>query len=285
MIGRIAVSTVFAPVWLLGQPVPTLAPGAPLERQITGGEAHDYRLALGAGRSAGVAVEQRGVDAVIQTLDLEKTLVAGDTMGIHDDCKAGADVKCEPEVFVPGADEPATAGRLLTDKQEKQAAETAHLFPGKSLIDQLDEARVSWKVYMQGLPADHKTIEYAPLDANGKVLAKLYAQKHNPFVYFSSFANDPARMAKLLPDDRFRHQRPNTSYSLRQRRAFPRRVRTWGLSRRLLSERQRLRSDSAWSGQQRANGLSDIDRMRPRQPYLPCGPPAGRYPPAATRRS
>ena len=41
-------------------------------------------------------------------------LIAGDTMGIHDDCKAGADVKCKPEEFVPDADEPATAGRLLT---------------------------------------------------------------------------------------------------------------------------------------------------------------------------
>ena len=128
-------------------------------------------------------------------------LIAGDTMGIHDDCKAGADVKCRPEEFVPDADEPATAGRLLTDEQEKQAAETAHLFSGKTLIDQLDEAKVSWKVYMQGLPADQKSVEFAPLDANGKVVAKLYAQKHNPFVYFSSFASDPARMAKLLPDE------------------------------------------------------------------------------------
>src|SRR5579871_5743431 len=107
-------------------------------------------------------------------------LVAGDEMGIHDDCKAGADVKCKPEEFVPDTDEPATAGRLLTDEQEKQAAETAHLFPGKTLIDQLDEAKISWKVYMQGLPADRKSVEFAPLDANGKVVAKLYAQKHNP---------------------------------------------------------------------------------------------------------
>src|ERR1700759_1890277 len=41
-------------------------------------------------------------------------LVAGDDMGIHDDCKAGADVKCKPEEFVPDADEAAMAGRPLT---------------------------------------------------------------------------------------------------------------------------------------------------------------------------
>jgi phosphatidylinositol-3-phosphatase len=128
-------------------------------------------------------------------------LIAGDEMGIHDDCKAGADIKCKPEEFVPNADESAEAGHLLTGEEERKAADMAHLFPGRTLIDQLDEAKVTWKVYMQGLPADRKTVEYWPLDADGKVVAKLYAQKHNPFVYFSDFAGNPDRMAKLLPDD------------------------------------------------------------------------------------
>jgi phosphatidylinositol-3-phosphatase len=129
-------------------------------------------------------------------------LTAGDDMGIHDDCKSGADVKCKPEEFVPDADESAEAGQLLTEDEETKAAGTAHRFPGKTLIDQLDETKVSWKVYMQGLPSD-KMVEYAPLDADGKVIAKLYAQKHNPFAYFSSFVDNPERMAKLLPDDGF----------------------------------------------------------------------------------
>jgi len=130
-------------------------------------------------------------------------LVSGDDMGIHDDCRAGADIKCEPEEFVPGAEAPPMAGHMLTDQQEKDAAETAHLFTGKTLIDQLDEAKVSWKVYMQGMPVEHKSIEYWPVDPSGKVIAKVYAQKHNPFVYFSGFIDDPARMANLLPDDDF----------------------------------------------------------------------------------
>ena len=130
-------------------------------------------------------------------------LVAGDDMGIHDDCKAGADIKCKPQVFVPGAEEEPMAGRMLTEEQEKRAAETPHLFDGKTLIDQLDEAKVSWKIYMQGLPVEHKMAEYWPLDASGKAVAKLYAQKHNPFLYFSRFIDDPARMAKVLPYDGF----------------------------------------------------------------------------------
>jgi hypothetical protein len=130
-------------------------------------------------------------------------LAAGDTMGIHDDCKAGADVKCKPEEFTPEAEEAPMAGRMLTDEEEKAAAETPHFFPGKSLIDQLDEAGVSWKVYMQGMPADRKLTEYWPLDEAGKPIAKLYAQKHNPFVYFSGFVDSTERMARLLPNDGF----------------------------------------------------------------------------------
>lgn len=51
-------------------------------------------------------------------------------MGIHDDCKAGADIKCKPEEFVPDADESAEAGHLLTE-EERKAADMAHLFPGR----------------------------------------------------------------------------------------------------------------------------------------------------------
>ena len=56
---------------------------------------------------------------------------------------------------------------------------------------------------MQGMPADRKMVEYWPLDADGKVIAKLYAQKHNPFLYFSSFVDKPERMAKVLPYEGF----------------------------------------------------------------------------------
>jgi hypothetical protein len=130
-------------------------------------------------------------------------LVAGDDMGIHDDCKAGADVKCKPEEFVSDSEEAPMAGHLLTDDQQKKASETPHLFRGRTLIDQLDDAKLSWKIYMQGMPADRKMVEYWPLDQDGKVVAKLYAQKHNPFLYFSRFADNPERLAKMLPDDGF----------------------------------------------------------------------------------
>ncbi len=128
-------------------------------------------------------------------------LISGSSQGIYDDCKAGADVMCKPEEFVPDSGDPATAGRLLTDAEAAAAAKKPHLFAGRTLVDQLEAAQHSWKAYMQAMPADNKNIEYAPVGADGKVIAKLYAQKHNPFMYFSGIAGDPRRMAKIVPYD------------------------------------------------------------------------------------
>jgi len=127
-------------------------------------------------------------------------LVSGDTQRIYDDCKAGADVTCKPEEFVPGGDDPSTAGHLLTDEQAAKAAAQPHLFQGETILDQLEKAGHSWKVYMEGMPANDKLVEYAPTGADGKPI-KLYAQKHNPFVYFDKVRSNAERMAKIVPYD------------------------------------------------------------------------------------
>jgi phospholipase C len=126
-------------------------------------------------------------------------LLSGSTQGIFDDCKAGADVTCKPEEFVPGSGDGPTAGNLLTDAQADAAARQPHLFRGTTLVDQLEAAGLSWKAYMQAMPADDKLVEYAPVGADGKVIAKLYAQKHNPFVYFAAIQGNAQRMARIVP--------------------------------------------------------------------------------------
>ncbi len=128
---------------------------------------------------------------------------SGDTQGIWDDCKAGADVTCKPEEFVADSDDPATAGKLLTDAQAVAAARQAHLFKGRNLVDQLESKGHSWKAYMQSMPADNKTLEYAPVASDGTVIAKLYAQKHNPFMYFADVTTNPKRVDKIVPYDQF----------------------------------------------------------------------------------
>jgi len=60
---------------------------------------------------------------------------------------------------------------------------------GRSLVDSLDRAKKSWKVYAEGLPSAGFTGAFA----GG------YAKKHNPFIYFSDVASSPARLARVVP--------------------------------------------------------------------------------------
>jgi hypothetical protein len=74
----------------------------------------------------------------------------------------------------------------------------AHNISGKTIADQLFEARSSWKSYQEALPfqgADGVTYsdgfftdstDFAALGAKSGDLVDLYAGKHNPFVYFQS---------------------------------------------------------------------------------------------------
>jgi phospholipase C len=61
-----------------------------------------------------------------------------------------------------------------------------------NLTDQLEAAGISWKAYMEGLPAPCS-------DAH---TAGPYAKKHDPFMYFASIRDNPARCHKVVPADR-----------------------------------------------------------------------------------
>ena len=58
-----------------------------------------------------------------------------------------------------------------------------------NLVDELEQAGISWKAYMENLPA--------PCSDAHRIGA--YAKKHDPFMYFASIRNDPARCAKVVP--------------------------------------------------------------------------------------
>ncbi len=57
-----------------------------------------------------------------------------------------------------------------------------------SLPDRLDAAGKTWKGYMEGMPSP------CFVGSSG-----LYAQKHNPFVYFDPIRTDPARCSRIVP--------------------------------------------------------------------------------------
>jgi phosphatidylinositol-3-phosphatase len=51
---------------------------------------------------------------------------------------------------------------------------------------------------MEILPSPGSTVEYAPGVIDG-INVKLYAQKHDPFMYFLDITSNPARMQKIVP--------------------------------------------------------------------------------------
>lgn len=60
---------------------------------------------------------------------------------------------------------------------------------GRSLVDQLQEAGISWRAYMDGMPGPCFT----------GASAGDYAKKHDPFVYFDRITADPARCRSVVP--------------------------------------------------------------------------------------
>jgi phospholipase C len=60
---------------------------------------------------------------------------------------------------------------------------------GLNLVDQLETAGISWKAYMEAMP----TRCYRGYDT------KLYAKRHNPFIYYDDIVSNRARCQKVVP--------------------------------------------------------------------------------------
>jgi phosphatidylinositol-3-phosphatase len=88
-------------------------------------------------------------------------LIAGSTYGIHTNCKKG----------IPRSGWPCNLKR-------------------KSLVDKLGPAGISWKAYMENLPAPCSNVERA---RGG------YVKRHDPFMYFNNIRNRPWRCRRVVP--------------------------------------------------------------------------------------
>jgi hypothetical protein len=58
-----------------------------------------------------------------------------------------------------------------------------------NLVDQLERAHVSWKAYMEGMPA--------PCYRGAQ--AGLYVKRHNPFAYYADIVSSPSRCRRVVP--------------------------------------------------------------------------------------
>jgi phosphatidylinositol-3-phosphatase len=130
--------------------------------------------------------------------------ISGDFQHIWDDCAAGSAVTCAPQEFGPTSGY--TNGQeWLTPAEIAQATNTAHWFSDRTIVDQIEAHGKTWKAYMQAMPSTGYTGEYFPYTTvNGQTVPiKLYAQKHDPFMYFSDIRNNPERMEKIVPFTQF----------------------------------------------------------------------------------
>lgn len=154
-----------------------------------------------AGRAA-VALNYYGVTH--PSLPNYLAAISGDFQHIWDDCAAGPTVTCAPEEFGPTSGY--TNGQeWLTPAEIAQATNTPHWFSDRTIVDQLEAHGLSWKAYMQSMPYTGYTGEYYPYTTvNGQTVpVKLYAQKHDPFMYFPAIRNNPERLEKIVPYTHF----------------------------------------------------------------------------------
>jgi phosphatidylinositol-3-phosphatase len=67
---------------------------------------------------------------------------------------------------------------------------------GMNLVDLLEAHKLTWMAMEQTMPSAGYLGPQYPVASNGPVL---YAQKHNPFVYYKDIATNPTRLKDILP--------------------------------------------------------------------------------------
>jgi phosphatidylinositol-3-phosphatase len=67
----------------------------------------------------------------------------------------------------------------------------ASLLDHQNIVDQFEQANISWKAYMEDLPSAG--------DTTAQTADGLYVRKHNPFLLYPDVYNDPARADKVVP--------------------------------------------------------------------------------------
>jgi hypothetical protein len=112
-------------------------------------------------------------------------MLGGSTFGIHDDDAW----YCQP------------AQRATYCDGSNARGYPSHLIAARSLMDQLDDAKLTWKGYFEDLPAPGSTVVYdpSPERKDPKRPDFLYASKHNGFLNFARVHQDPRIAEKIVP--------------------------------------------------------------------------------------
>jgi phospholipase C len=101
----------------------------------------------------------------------------------------------------------ATSGSTWGSNTDDEAQANDGYFNHTNLADQLDAAGVSWKGYMESMPAVGYTGNYGdctspspdPFCTTDPTSSALYVRKHNPFMQYPDIFNNPERADNVVP--------------------------------------------------------------------------------------
>jgi phospholipase C len=118
-------------------------------------------------------------------------MLGGDTFGIHDDDA----YYCKPKSSDPFC--PASNRADYVD----------HTVAERSLVDELEDHGLTWKGYMESIPAPGSGAARWPTSDKPVpgVPAEIYAVKHNGFMTFKRVQDDPHRAQKIVGFDVLEH--------------------------------------------------------------------------------
>jgi len=107
----------------------------------------------------------------------------------------------------------AISGSTWGSNSDDETQANEGFFNHLSLVDQLDQAGVSWKGYMESMPSAGYTANFgdctsggtpdpnctAVVNGKGDTGTALYTRKHDPFMQYPAVFNNPQRAANVVP--------------------------------------------------------------------------------------
>jgi phosphatidylinositol-3-phosphatase len=99
----------------------------------------------------------------------------------------------------------ATSGSTWGSNSDDQTQADEGYFDHTNLVDQLDQAGVSWKGYMESMPSAGYIGDYGDCSTTDPDCTStstgdaLYIRRHNPFAQYPDVFNDPGRINKVVP--------------------------------------------------------------------------------------
>jgi phospholipase C len=99
----------------------------------------------------------------------------------------------------------ATSGSTWGSNSDDQAQADQGYFDHTNLVDELEQAGVSWKGYMESMPSPGYTGDYGDCSTSDPTCTSsptgdaLYVRRHNPFYQYPDVLNDPSRVARVVP--------------------------------------------------------------------------------------